>query len=117
LCGDYLDLAPRRPRVLGYVRLNVGKKDGGAAHHASFSNHIIRSQWNYQFTRALSLRAIAQYNGLLANPTYSSLRTTKNLSSDFLISCLVHPGTTVYVGYNSNLENLVPSLCLPVAGQ
>jgi len=72
------------------------------------------SQWNYQFTRALSLRAIMQYNGLLANPTYSSLRTTKNLSSDFLISYLVHP---VYVGYNSNLENLVPSLCLPVAGQ
>jgi hypothetical protein len=89
----------------------------GAAHHASFNNHIIRSQWNYQFTQALSLRAITQYNGLLANPTYSSLQTTKDLSFNFLITYLVHPGTAVYVGYNSNLENLIPSLCLPVAGQ
>jgi Domain of unknown function (DUF5916) len=89
----------------------------GAAHHASFNNHIIRSQWNYQFTRALSLRAILQYNGLLANPTYSSLQTTKDFSSDFLITYLVHPGTAVYVGYNSNLENLIPSLCLPAVGQ
>jgi hypothetical protein len=89
----------------------------GAAHHASFNNHIARSQWNYQFTRALSLRAIVQYNGLLANPTYSSLQTTKNLNFDFLVTYLVHPGTAVYVGYNSNLENLIPSLCLPAAGQ
>jgi hypothetical protein len=89
----------------------------GAAHHASFNNHIIRSQWNYQFTRALSLRAIMQYNGLLANPTYSSLQTAKSLSTDFLITYLVHPGTAVYVGYNNNLQNYIPSLCLPVAGQ
>jgi hypothetical protein len=89
----------------------------GAAHHASFNNHIIRSQWNYQFTRELSLRAILQYNGLLANPSYSSLQTTKDLSTDFLITYLVHPGTAVYVGYNNNLENLIPGLCLPVAGQ
>jgi hypothetical protein len=89
----------------------------GAAHHASFNNHIIRSQWNYQFTKALSLRAILQYNGLLANPTYSSLQTTKDFSSDFLLTYLVHPGTAIYVGYNNNQENLIPSLCLPVAGQ
>jgi hypothetical protein len=88
----------------------------GAAHHASFNNHIIRSQWNYQFTQALSLRAIMQYNGLLTNPTYSSLHTTKDLGMNFLVTYLLHPGTAVYVGYNSNLENLIPSLCLPVAG-
>src|SRR5258708_20481421 len=87
----------------------------GAAHHASFNNHIMRSQGNYQFTRALSLRAIMQYNGLLANPTYSSLQTTKDVSFNFLITYLVHPGTAVYVGYNSNMANLIPSLCLPVA--
>lgn len=88
----------------------------GAANHASFNNHIIRSQWNYQFTRALSLRAITQYNGLLANPTYSSLQTTKDLNFDLLLTYLVHPGTAVYVGYNSNLENLIPNLCLPAPG-
>jgi hypothetical protein len=88
----------------------------GAANHASFNNHIIRSQWNYQFTRALSLRAITQYNGLLANPVYSSLQTTKDLNFDLLLTYLVHPGTAVYVGYNSNLENVIPGLCLPAPG-
>jgi len=88
----------------------------GTAHHASFNNHIIRSKWNYQFSRALSLRAIVQYNGLLANPTYSSLHTTRNLNFDFLITYLIHPGTAIYVGYNSNLENLVPGLCVPPPG-
>lgn len=88
----------------------------GAAHHAAFNNHIIRSKWNYQFTPALSLRVITQYNGLLANPQYSSLTTTKNFNFDFLITYLVHPGTALYVGYNSNLENLIPGLCHHVPG-
>src|SRR5581483_11939738 len=51
----------------------------GSARHAAFNNHIVRSKWNYQFTPAWSLRFIGQYNGLLANPLYSSLTTTKNL--------------------------------------
>jgi hypothetical protein len=88
----------------------------GAVNHAAFNNHIIRSKWNYQFTPVLSLRVITQYNGLLANPQYSSLTTTKNLNFDFLITYLVHPGTAVYVGYNSNLENLIPGLCNRVPG-
>jgi hypothetical protein len=88
----------------------------GAAHHAAFNNHIIRSKWNYQFTPALSLRVISQYNGLLANQTYSSLTTIKNMNFDFLITYMPHPGTAVYVGYNSNLQNLAPGLCTPLAG-
>jgi hypothetical protein len=88
----------------------------GAVHHAAFNNHIIRSKWNYQFTPALSLRFITQYNGLLANPARSSLTTTRNLNFDFLITYLPHPGTAVYVGYNSNLENLVPGLCEQLPG-
>lgn len=88
----------------------------GAAHHAAFNNHIIRSKWNYQFTPAWSLRVISQYNGLLANQNYSSLTTIKNMNFDFLVTYMPHPGTAVYVGYNSNLENLVPGLCAPLAG-
>ena len=82
-----------------------------AADHAAFNYHIFRSKWNYQFTPSLSLRVITQYNGLLANTQYSSLTTAKNLNFDFLITYLVHPGTAVYVGYNSNLQNLLPGLC------
>lgn len=84
----------------------------GRAKHAVFNNHIIRTKWNYQFTREFSLRVITQYNGLLANPQYSSLTTTKNLNFDVLFTYLLHPGTAVYVGYNSNLENVSPGLCV-----
>jgi hypothetical protein len=88
----------------------------GSAHHAAFNNHIIRSKWNYQFTREFSLRFIGQYNGLLANPLYSSLQTTKNFNADVLFTYLLHPGTAIYAGYNSNLENVIPGLWVHVAG-
>jgi len=78
----------------------------------AFNNHILRSKWNYQFTRQLAARVILQYNAILANPRFTSLATTKSVNADFLISYLLHPGTAVYVGYNSNLQNLDPSLGL-----
>jgi uncharacterized protein DUF5916 len=81
-----------------------------------FNNHIIRSKWNYQFTRELSLRVIGQYNAILSNPALTSLQKTKNLNADILVTYLLHPGTAVYVGYNSNLQNLDPSLGLDPAG-
>jgi hypothetical protein len=43
---------------------------------------------------------------VLSNPLLSSLSPTKNFNADFLITYLVHPGTAIYVGYNSNLQNL-----------
>jgi len=88
----------------------------GLIDHAVFNNHIIRSKWNYQFTRELSLRFIGQYNGLLSNPLYSALATRKNFNADLLITYLVHPGTAIYVGYNNNLENVDPGLCVRVPG-
>ncbi|PYU49509.1 MAG: hypothetical protein DMG48_16785 [Acidobacteria bacterium] len=75
-----------------------------------FNNHIIRSKWNYQFTGEFSLRFIGQYAAVLANQNLTSLQTTKNFNADLLFTYLLHPGTAVYVGYNSNLQNLDPSL-------
>ncbi|MBZ5573823.1 MAG: carbohydrate binding family 9 domain-containing protein [Acidobacteriia bacterium] len=75
-------------------------------HLTAVTNHIFRSKWNYQFTRALSARVILQYTSVLSNPQLSSLSPTKNFNADFLITYLVHPGTAIYVGYNSNLQNL-----------
>jgi len=72
----------------------------------SLSNHIIRSKWNYQFTKELSLRFIGEYSAVLANPLFTSLPTKKNFNADFLVTYLVHPNTAVYIGYNSNLENI-----------
>ena len=91
-----------------------------------FNNHIIRSKWNWQFTRELSLRVILQYNATLTQNSpavsavqfpYSYLPTTKNFNTDILITYLLHPGTAIYVGYNTNQQNLDPSLTIdPVIG-
>ena len=76
----------------------------------SMNNHIIRSKWNYQFTKEFSFRFIGQYDAVLANPNFTYLRTSKNFNADFLFTYLVHPNTAVYVGYNTNLENIDPTL-------
>jgi hypothetical protein len=38
------------------------------------------------------------------------------MNFDVLFTYLLHPGTAVYVGYNSNLENVDPSLCVHLPG-
>jgi hypothetical protein len=84
-----------------------------------FNNHIVRSKWNWQFNRELSLRVILQYNATLTrnSPSVSAdqfpftfLPTIKNFNTDVLVTYLLHPGTAVYVGYNTNQQNLDPSL-------
>jgi len=71
-----------------------------------FNNHIMRSKWNYQFTRKFSLRLIGQYNATLANPAFTSLQHAKNFNGDVLFTYMVHPGTAIYVGYNSDVANI-----------
>jgi hypothetical protein len=72
----------------------------------------VRSKWNWQFTPQLSLRLILQYYSVLANTPgssfspYTYLPTQRQFNADFLLTYLVHPGTAVYVGYNSDLQNL-----------
>jgi hypothetical protein len=106
-----------------------------------FNNHIVRSKWNWQFTPQLSLRVILQYNSVLANTPgsqfylpipcspgsivcpppepfypYTYLPTQKQFNTDFLLTYLVHPGTAIYVGYNSDLQNLNHGLMPDPAG-
>jgi hypothetical protein len=99
----------------------------------------VRSKWNWQFTPQLSLRVILQYNSVLANTPgkefylpspcstgsgscpipfypYTYLPTEKQFNADFLLTYLVHPGTAIYVGYNSDLQNLDHSLMQDRAG-
>jgi len=99
-----------------------------------FDNHIVRSKWNWQFTPQLSLRVILQYNSVLANTPgsqfylpnppgqpmpfylYTYLPTQKEFNADVLVTYLVHPGTAIYVGYNSDLQNLDHGLMQDPAG-
>lgn len=101
-----LTLRPISPLRIDNTYLLARLLDRGPGHAAIFNNHIIRSKWNWQFTRELSLRVILQYNTLLANSTYTSQTTTKSFNADFLATYLLNPGTAFYVGYNGNLQNL-----------
>ena len=71
-----------------------------------FNNHILRSRWNWQFNRKLSLRVIFEYNTVLANPLVTELETSKNFNADFLVSYQVNPWTALFVGYNGNAQNI-----------
>ncbi|HKS30137.1 MAG TPA: DUF5916 domain-containing protein [Pyrinomonadaceae bacterium] len=71
-----------------------------------FNNHILRSKLNYQFTRELSLRAILDYNAVLANSFLVSLDRDKSLTADLLLTYLLNPGTAVYVGYTDGYSNI-----------
>ncbi len=98
-------LRPLRPlRVENtYLLEQLTHRGDGAS---IFNNHIIRSHWNWQFNRELSLRVILQYDAVLANSRETSLETTKNVNADFLFTYLVNPWTALYVGYNGNHQNL-----------
>jgi len=92
-----------------YILSRLRDRETGAS---IFNNHIVRSKWNYQFSREVSLRVILQYNSVLANPGFSGFQTAKNFNADFLLTYLLYPGTALYVGYNGNAQNLDPGLAL-----
>ena len=96
-----------------YILFRLHDRMGGVG---SMNNHIIRSKLNYQFTRALSFRFIGQYNSLLTNPTFTSLQTAKDFNADFLVTYLLRPSTAIYVGYNTNRENLLNPLAADIDG-
>ncbi len=73
---------------------------------AIYNNHIFRSKWNLQFTPEMSLRLIGQYDTTLPSTTLSSLEKTKRFNLDVLFTYMWHPNTALYVGYNSDHENL-----------
>lgn len=71
-----------------------------------FSNHIVRSRWNWQFSPELSLRVILQYDAVFASPPRTRLETRRNLNADVLFTYLLNPWTALHVGYNGNRQNI-----------
>jgi hypothetical protein len=84
----------------------AGSLEGVAGTPAILNNHISRSKVNYQFTRALSLRAILDYNGDLPNPSLIAQQRTKRITGDVLLTYLLNPGTAFYIGYNDQFANV-----------
>lgn len=70
-----------------------------------FTNQILRSRWNLQFTPQASLRLIVQYDVTRVDPDLTSLERQRNLNYDLLFTYRVNPWTAVYAGYNTNFRN------------
>ena len=71
-----------------------------------FTNHLIRSKINYQFTRDYSFNAILDYNTLLPNNALVSSTYAKQADTTLLFTYLPHPGTALYVGYADTFQNV-----------
>ena len=71
-----------------------------------FTDRILREKANYQFTRALSLRAIVDYAIVRRDSTQSRVDPEHRWGVDVLLTYLVNPGTALYVGYRDGYENL-----------
>jgi hypothetical protein len=87
-----------------------------ASERTVYSNGIARVRVGDQFTRALSLRGIVQYNTLSVDRQLTRLQPTRDLNYDLLLTYLTSPGTAVYAGANYNLANLDPRLIAAPGG-
>ena len=90
-----------------YTRLGArGDLPGVAPDARIVDNHIWRSRASYQFTRALSLRAIVDYNAVLPDADLIDLEREKTFTADVLATYLVNPWTAFYVGYTDGYGNV-----------
>ena len=70
-----------------------------------FTNRIVRTRWNYQFTKEMSLRVILQHED--TKPTeLSRLARDEKLNVDVLFRYVLNPWSALYVGFNNNESNL-----------
>ena len=106
----YLTLQPITQLTIDNTYLLDRTTDVHTSAHA-YESQTFRTKMNYQFTRSLSARAIVEYDSVGRNPLVSSLNRTKQVSTQVLFTWLPHPGTAIYAGYNSDLQNLDRALC------
>jgi hypothetical protein len=71
-----------------------------------FTDHIVRTRWNYQFTKEMSLRVILQHENTKPNSELSRLTREENLNLDVLFRYVLNPWSALYVGFNNNESNL-----------
>ncbi len=106
----FLTLQPITQLTVDNTYLLDRSSDAHTGAHA-YESQTFRTKMNYQFTRSLSARAIVEYDSVGRNPSISSLNRTKQVGTQVLLTWLPHPGTAIYAGYNSDLQNLDRALC------
>lgn len=80
---------------------------GVAVSGVIFRNQLWRTKINYQFSRALSIRLILDYNDTFTNPNLIAEVPFARWRGDVLLTYLVHPGTALYVGYADRYDSVV----------
>jgi hypothetical protein len=95
---------------LSYIYSGLTTKPGaplpaGTSGGTIFTDHIVRTRVNYQFTRALSGRIILDYETVNPNTALVDLERERHFNADVLFTYLVNPWTAVYVGYTDAYEN------------
>ena len=88
--GMTLQPSGRLSQRIGYQRVSF---DRAGTSERIYTLDIINTRTTYQFTRALALRGIAQYDS-----------SRKRVLTDFLGSYEPRPGTVVYAGYGALIE-------------
>jgi hypothetical protein len=109
---------PKHRLIQSYgLETNLLDRDHAVANGALvYESQVFRTKVNYQFTRAISARVIAEYDSTLADPAETSLKRTKQVGTEALLTWLPHPGTAVYLGYNDDVQNLDRSQCNRLPG-
>lgn len=99
----------RMDNLYYYTRLaadQAQKAQSGSADDVVYTNHVVRSKINYQFTRDYSFRAILDYNANLPNASLITDSYAKTADTTLLFTYMPHPGTAVYLGYSNAFENV-----------
>ncbi|MEQ1871976.1 MAG: hypothetical protein ABL961_18310, partial [Vicinamibacterales bacterium] len=87
-----------------YLRTHLYQRGEVGGSRTVLANDILRSKLNVHFSRALSVRAIVDYERVAPNPVFSAVSRKQPMSLDILGSFELNPGTAVYVGYVDRLE-------------
>jgi hypothetical protein len=95
-----------------FSHFEEGRSLGGLT---AFNNHIAHSKVNYQFTHALSVRAIIDYYAQLPNESLVNQTHLKQVTTDLLVTYLIHPGTAAYIGYTNRFQNLAVDPANPLS--
>ena len=94
------------PRLRRTTPICAGADRSGSA-EAIFTNNIARSTFNFQFTRELSVRAIADYNAVIPILRVQ-LTNDKRVGADLLFTYQVGPSRLSISGYTTGFQNLSP---------
>jgi hypothetical protein len=69
-----------------------------------FNNHILRSKFAISSIRRCRFGAIFDCNSVLPNERLVALQRKKRFTTDFLMTCLLNPGTALH-GYTDGYQN------------